>query len=265
MSDFNQSLYNGEAAQLENATVAERLVNKANVVFALNMVAQFAYGAQIYLWYPNWVKTNDELFPAPISGTCVHDEEWGLGTKEISAWTSASYWYMGAYGWASFIWMANTFTDMEGGIFHEIFYRSSQALTFAPLVTMWFALNVKKSYAATQTRFAADVASYPDASAACEQSWLYNDSVVDYNAYNFKSNQTGARILYMFATAILSLWTSIYAMDQIEEDFLAGREYYDWKKAQEAEAEAEPEDDSAADDSAADDSAEAAPAEDQFF
>ena len=149
MSDFNQSLYNGEAAQQEKATVADRLVNKANVAFAFNMLTQLAYGAQIYLWYPNWVNTNDELFPARISGVCTHDDEWALGTKEISAWTNASYWYFAAYGWATFIWSANTFTDMEGGVFHEIFYRSSQVLTLAPIVTMMMALNVKKSYAAT--------------------------------------------------------------------------------------------------------------------
>ena len=68
----------------------------------------------------------------------------------------------------------------------------------------------------------------------------------------------------MYATAVLSLWTSVYTMEQIEDDFLAGREYHDWKTAMEAEADADSKDDSAADDSSAA-ADESAPAEEQFF
>jgi hypothetical protein len=59
MSDLFQSLYNGEAAMRENPTVAERLTDKANLVVGLNILAQIAYGSQIYIWYPNWVNTHD--------------------------------------------------------------------------------------------------------------------------------------------------------------------------------------------------------------
>jgi hypothetical protein len=118
MSDFTQSLYNGEAAHLETPTEPSRLVDKANLVFAFNALAQIAYGVQIYQWYPVWVDQNDQLFPQDISGTCAHDNSWAHGTHEISAWTDASYWYFIAYGWAAIAWAANTFTDMQGGLFH---------------------------------------------------------------------------------------------------------------------------------------------------
>jgi hypothetical protein len=104
-------LYNGEAAQRVNATIIDKLVNTANAAFGLNMLVQLAYGAQIYQWYPNWVRGSTQLFPKPISGTCAHDSDWGLGTKEIRAWTNSSYWLLFAYGLATLTWGANTFAD----------------------------------------------------------------------------------------------------------------------------------------------------------
>jgi hypothetical protein len=167
MSDFEQSLYNGEAAQQEQPTVIDRMFNTANTAFGLNMIVQLAYGAQIYIWYPNWVNGSEMLFPAPVSGTCAHDRDWALGTKEVRAWSSTSFWLFLAYGWATIAWCANTFTDMEGGIIHEIFYRTTQGMAFVPFISTIFALNVKKSYAASQSRYAADIIANPTASASC--------------------------------------------------------------------------------------------------
>jgi hypothetical protein len=198
------------------------------------MLVQLAYGAQIYQWYPNWVRGSTQLFPKPISGTCVHDSDWGLGTKEIRAWTNSTYWLLLAYGWATLSWSANTFADQEGGIPHMVFYRTSQVMTWVPFVTMMFALNVKKSYAATQSRYAADITANPTVTAACKQTWLFDDSVVNFEAYNFRTNATNARILYMFATALLSLFMSIYTMDDIRIDYENAREWAEMMEANEA-------------------------------
>jgi len=130
---------------------------------------------------------------------------------------------------------------MEGGLLHEIFYRSTQILTVVPVVTMILALNVKKSYAANQARYAADIATYPTLTASCKQTWLYDDSETDFEAFNFMDNATHSRQLYMYATAMLSLWASSYANQQIEKDFLRGREWYDYQKSLEEAANAEEE------------------------
>lgn len=190
-----------------------------------NAVAQLAYAAAIYDWYPGWVMGNDSLFPRRISGTCAHDDEWALGTSEITAWSYAVYWYLLAYGGGLLIWAVNTFTDMEGGIAHQIFYHWNQFLALAPLVTIWHALNIRKSYAENQARYAADLVTFPTNTNACNQKWLFDDVVIDYNAFNFKSNSTTSRILYVFGTAVFSAWVSFYTYYEIEETWLDASEW----------------------------------------
>jgi len=81
---------------------------------------------------------------------------------------------------------------------------------------MIMALNVKKSYAANQARYAADIALYPTLTESCKQTWLYDDSETNFEAFNFMDNATHSRQLYMYATALFSLWASSYSMEQIE-------------------------------------------------
>jgi hypothetical protein len=260
MSDFTQSLYNGEAAQQEIPVASSSLVDKANFVFGFNSLVQLAYGAQIYMWYPMWVDDNDSLFPMDISGTCAHDNSWAHGTHEITAWTNASYWYMLAYGWATFSWAANTFTDYEGGLFHQIFYYTSLVITIAPIITTLMALKVWTSYAATQSRYLVDIASNTSESNPCKQAWLYDDNETDVNSYKFKTNSTKARILYMFFTAIFSLFSSVYTMEQIKSDWSRAREFYLANQPVEEEEPTESEDAAAADEAAADEFEVAEPA-----
>jgi hypothetical protein len=115
-----------------------------------------------------------------------------------------------------------------------VFYRTSQVMALVPFITMIFALNVKKSYAATQSRYAADITTNPTATAACKQTWLFDDSVVNFEAYNFRTNATNARILYMFATSLLSLFMSVYTREDIETDYQNAKEYADMMDEKEA-------------------------------
>jgi len=157
MSDYSQQLYNGEAAQKEGNVVSYVDIDMNNLAWGLNAITMAAFGLQIYNWFPGWVKSEEEFFPTYVSGTCILDEDWALSTSEIDAWSNAAYWLEIVYGLSSLIWLANATQDNEGGLIHEVFYRTTQALPLVPLVTLVLALNVKKSYAPNNLRFAADV------------------------------------------------------------------------------------------------------------
>lgn len=132
-------------------------IDPANLIYGLNMGLLFIYGVTMYIAYPGAINADPAKFPARVSNACLNDREWALSTSEIRAWTLAAEWHAGVYGFGFFVWLWNNLAGNNGGYKHKLFYRTSQVLQIAPIVSLIMALNVKKSYAPNADFYEADI------------------------------------------------------------------------------------------------------------
>lgn len=93
------------------------------------------------------IETDRAKFPKRIEGTLAYDEVWAKQTNEITAWTNAFSWLVGWYGMGTCIFTINHFYDDDGGFWHSMLYRFASVSRLAPIMTMWFSLAIRNSYA----------------------------------------------------------------------------------------------------------------------
>ena len=145
-------------------------------------------GIKIWQWYPLAVQNNNLDFPDRIEGTITHDEEWALGTREISAWSTAAYLSAGLYGFGFMLWGMNILQDNKGGRLHFYSYSWAWLLNWAPAILMFQALNINASYARNGTWYLNGIindSQVGEAAVALDKvAWLYNPDEVSsqYNA-----------------------------------------------------------------------------------
>jgi hypothetical protein len=223
-------------------------------VWGFSSTVAFIYGALMYNWYPSNIKDDNIRFPDAV-GTAV-SQEWALGTREISAWDSASKQMMYLNGFGCVAWAANLALGQEGNQAHRVFYTAVSALRFAPLLSVYHALYIQRQYLPNGAVYDQEVlyaGSVPN-----KVLYLYDPDQTDDSSFSYLDYDSFYNRLFgLYLIAFLSLVGQNVTVSGIKDDWLVQNAA--WKLANPAEEEAA--DEPVADDSAA----EAAPEEEQFF
>jgi hypothetical protein len=93
-------------------------IDPTNLIYGINLGVLFFYGVSMYSTYPGSIRGDPATFPERTSNVCAIDKEWALSTNEIRAWTNASLWHAGVYGWGFFIWTWNNLAGNNGDYKH---------------------------------------------------------------------------------------------------------------------------------------------------
>lgn len=131
-----------EEEMLEEGIIA---VEPNQLMWGISTSIMFFYGGLMYRWYPKNVKDDNARFPDDDEAN-NQDEDWALATEEIKTWTDASTWMMRMYGFGFASWAANLALGGDGSRAHQVFYAATQVLIIAPLVSIYYALKIQRSY-----------------------------------------------------------------------------------------------------------------------
>lgn len=228
-------------------------VSMDEIIYSMAVFAATVHGVQMYRWYPQMIKDDSVRFPdrdPDPSATQTSDEEWALGTKEISAWTIASYSSIALYGFQWLTWAANLLLDNEGGQLHYFTYKWRNLMWFAPAISALLAINVNTSYArsgywytnAVQDGVGIGSSSFTDVN---ERYWLFNPSeTADTNYYYRDVDQVKHQQTYWVAIILIigaylrsmSVLDMEYEKAAYEKDLAEWMEMYGDEMADEDEA-----------------------------
>ncbi len=215
---------------------------RKEISFGLACFVMLMNGVKMYQWYPLRIRNDNLNFPDRIENVVTHDQEWALGTREISAWTTASYLSSGLYGFGLLLWGLNMLQDNQGGRLHFYSYSWSWLLNWAPAILMFQALTINASYARDGTWYLNGIindAEVGESDVALDKvAWLFNPAEVS-DQYN-KLDEERIRHQQMNAVAIVfTALVQYLAFPEIKATY--EMRALDEEEAVEAEAEAEPE------------------------
>jgi hypothetical protein len=88
----------------------------------------------------------DRTYTAGVTDKKRYDIDWALATPEIVAWSETANIMMVIYGFGFCSWFANIALDNNGGNFHEIFWRVSQAFKVVPIIQAYLFWKVMTAY-----------------------------------------------------------------------------------------------------------------------
>lgn len=114
------------------------------LVWGVSTSVALVYGFMMYYWYPHDIKGNNIAFP-DASGTNV-SETWALETREISAWDSAAMQMILVNLAGATMWGLNLALGGNGNIFHRLFYITTNAMRFSPILALYHALYIQRQY-----------------------------------------------------------------------------------------------------------------------
>lgn len=223
MSDYSQFLYAGEAEQVDPRSNNYMEIDPQNWLYGASAGLLFFYGLAIYQWYPGFVRGDAVKYPERTSNSCLTTQEWALQTSEVRAWSNAGMWHIVAYGWTFFIWAWNSLAGNNGGYKHQAFYQTSRVMALGPLVSLFSALGVAKSYAPTSSAYQADIAYW----GACQYTWLFDPDQTVETSPSFMEDNQQLRQWGIWLGAGLALVANSLTMTAYKEDYEEAKLWWD--------------------------------------
>lgn len=214
---------------LEEGVIA---VEPNQLMWGISTSVMFFYGGLIYRWYPKNVKDDNARFPDDDTAN-NQDEDWALDTEEIKTWTNASTWMMRMYGFGFAAWAANLAIGGDGSRAHQVFYAATQLLTVAPIISIYYALKVQRSYLPNNSvwSFYNLAATNPN-----DMKYLYDPEVTTISsAYYLDQSAYYNRLFWLIVLSAVNLGVNGATVAGIKRDWQIQNAH--WKEMQAAEEE----------------------------
>ena len=190
-----------------------------------------AYSGVSLDWLTGTIKDDTTRYPADVSGTRVFDQTWATNAKEPTAWAHAGMFMLATYSVSLILWGLNMGLGGNGGLFHRLFYRFSQAFALVPFVNLAYIYRIKSAYLINNWFTYYDNLGVSNGGTVYEDEyiWIYNPNEVTATSPHF----------YDAAEHNKKLWTAAWGQILIGVIAFYAQPSFDnaWKDALEVKAE----------------------------
>jgi hypothetical protein len=196
--------------------------------FFIASIAQLYEAAAIYDYKLYDIYYRKDLFPTRIENVLAFDEDWALQTHEISAWKKMAELLTGLYGTGILLWGINQNYDNEGGFWHNVLYNYASIMRFAPIFTVYQAMQIRNAYARSTEQYSEHASEYADAATVTYRynPFMYDPAETDTGAISFLDEDDFHHQSKLVVVMLVSVAIDHLTFHGMQQEFEVKREAY---------------------------------------